>query len=235
VGGERIIVDSGVYEYEAGRWRDYFRSTRAHNTVEVKEENQSEVWSSFRLGKRAIPNLRHWEVTDFGGIIQAEHNGYVRLSPQVYHRRTIVWVKDDFWLVVDELLGEGTVEAVNYVHFEPRLALKSLESNLWRIAGSSTLLYIGHLDNNHKNRKAKQKAEVQQGWYSPELGSLYENEVLTFYANKALPIVSAYAISKNHPLSLKSYAVDERQFLEIERDQISHTLVLSTEGNPEFR
>jgi hypothetical protein len=235
VGGERVVVDSGVYEYEAGRWRDYFRSTRAHNTVEVEGENQSEVWSSFRLGKRASPNLRNWEVTDFGGIIQAEHNGYARFSPKVYHRRTVVWVKDDFWLVVDELLGEGTVEAVNYVHFEPRLTLTSLDSSLWRIAGSSTPLYISSLGDNQIDREANLKAEIQQGWYSAELGSIHENEVLTFNANEALPILFAYAISKGHPLSLRSYVNDGRQFLEVERHQTSHTLVLSIDENLEFR
>ena len=53
--GRRVIVDSGVYEYQAGAWRDYFRSTRAHNTVEINRENQSEVWSSFRVARRARP------------------------------------------------------------------------------------------------------------------------------------------------------------------------------------
>src|SRR6202011_6026913 len=28
VGGRRLVVDSGVYEYAPGSWRNYFRSTR---------------------------------------------------------------------------------------------------------------------------------------------------------------------------------------------------------------
>ena len=61
VGARRVVVDSGVYEYAAGPWRDYFRSTRAHNTVEIAAENQSEVWDSFRVARRARPGRVVWE------------------------------------------------------------------------------------------------------------------------------------------------------------------------------
>ncbi|TMA60853.1 MAG: hypothetical protein E6J75_00260 [Deltaproteobacteria bacterium] len=37
VGGMRIIVDAGVGGEEPGPWGDYFRSTRAHNTVAVDD------------------------------------------------------------------------------------------------------------------------------------------------------------------------------------------------------
>src|SRR5262249_13366878 len=53
--GRRWIVDSGVREYQAGAWRDYARSTRAHNTVVVNGQNQVDVWSSFRVGRRVRP------------------------------------------------------------------------------------------------------------------------------------------------------------------------------------
>src|SRR5438067_13909420 len=83
LGGRRVIVDSGVYTYEAGEWRDLFRSTRAHNTVEVDGENQSEVWSSFRVGRRARP---HNVVFRDNGV-EGEHDGYERLAVPVRHRR----------------------------------------------------------------------------------------------------------------------------------------------------
>ena len=33
--GEYVLIDSGRYGYQAGPWRDYFLSTRAHNAVEI--------------------------------------------------------------------------------------------------------------------------------------------------------------------------------------------------------
>lgn len=51
--GEKIFTNSGVYEYNAGEKRTYSRSTKAHNTLGFGEFEQSEIWSSFRIAKRA--------------------------------------------------------------------------------------------------------------------------------------------------------------------------------------
>ncbi len=49
--GKRIIVDSGVGNYYGDiDWRNYYRSTRAHNTVVVDGVEQSEIWGAFPRG-----------------------------------------------------------------------------------------------------------------------------------------------------------------------------------------
>ena len=48
-----IIVDTGISTYEDNNIRYIERSTASHNTLMVDEKNQSEVWSSFRVGQRA--------------------------------------------------------------------------------------------------------------------------------------------------------------------------------------
>ena len=44
VDGQRTVVDTGTSTYAPGERRQYERSTRAHNTVEVDGADQSEVW-----------------------------------------------------------------------------------------------------------------------------------------------------------------------------------------------
>jgi uncharacterized heparinase superfamily protein len=53
--GEKVITDSGVYEYASGEMRDYNRSTKAHNTVSVDGADQAEYWGGFRVARRYKP------------------------------------------------------------------------------------------------------------------------------------------------------------------------------------
>ena len=59
VGSHRIVVDSGVFDYEIGAMRDYVRSTQAHNTLMVDGVEQSEIWGAFRVARRALAPFRN--------------------------------------------------------------------------------------------------------------------------------------------------------------------------------
>jgi hypothetical protein len=51
--GQQIIVDRGISTYDTNSIRLEERGTQSHNTVSIAGLNQSDVWSSFRIGKRA--------------------------------------------------------------------------------------------------------------------------------------------------------------------------------------
>ena len=72
-GGEPVLVNSGTYGYQCSQ-RHWFRSTRAHNTVQVMGVEQSEIWSVFRLARRSrtrvlevLENGIRMEMTDYRG------------------------------------------------------------------------------------------------------------------------------------------------------------------------
>lgn len=50
--GIPVLVNCGTYAYQC-KQREYFRSTRAHNTVMINDMDQSQCWSAFRLAKRS--------------------------------------------------------------------------------------------------------------------------------------------------------------------------------------
>lgn len=52
VRGACVVTDPGTHEY-TGPERAWNRSSRAHSTVTVNDEDTSEVWGSFRVGGRA--------------------------------------------------------------------------------------------------------------------------------------------------------------------------------------
>jgi uncharacterized heparinase superfamily protein len=51
--GQRVLVNSGISEYGVSAERLRQRGTAAHNTVVVNDESSSEVWSGFRVARRA--------------------------------------------------------------------------------------------------------------------------------------------------------------------------------------
>lgn len=86
--GQRAIVNSGTSTYEADAMRLRQRGTAAHNTVVVDDADSSEVWSSFRVARRARPMNVEWGTEPDGTLwLRAAHDGYLRLPGRVVHRR----------------------------------------------------------------------------------------------------------------------------------------------------
>lgn len=50
--GQPVLVNSGTYAYQCSQ-RHWFRSTEAHNTVQISGVDQSQIWSTFRLACRS--------------------------------------------------------------------------------------------------------------------------------------------------------------------------------------
>jgi len=88
--GHDVLVDPGTYDYFTHRkWRDYFKSTRAHNTITVDGTNQSEMLGLFLWGARAESKCVEWLPSSNGGSVSGQHDGYCRLSDPVSHRRSV--------------------------------------------------------------------------------------------------------------------------------------------------
>jgi asparagine synthase (glutamine-hydrolysing) len=101
--GENIACDAGTYLYSGeGIWRNGLAHTPAHNTVIVDHKDQMKMvsrftWTDWARGKV----LRHDEK-----LWQGEHDGYQRLADPVHHKRTILSLGEDRWLIMDQLNGK---------------------------------------------------------------------------------------------------------------------------------
>jgi len=185
VKGERFIVDSGVYGYEQGEMRQYCRSTQAHNTVRVDEEEQSEIWGSFRVARRAYPHNVTLEKTESGLLFSGHHDGYRRLRGNVVHKRRVLLAREGFWFFFDQIDGRGEHFLESFVHFHPEAQLTALEDVLRVNRGETNLSVVpfGGL-----------KAKMGKGWHCPEFGKRYPNEVLVLSANGELPVYLGYLL-----------------------------------------
>jgi uncharacterized heparinase superfamily protein len=118
----RVFVNSGISEYGVSEERLRQRGTSAHNTVVVNGENSSEVWSGFRVARRARPfNVQIGQGGDYT-IVQGAHDGYHRLRPKVTHHRE--WcISPGLLEVVDTLEGRARA-AVAYFHIHPNVGAR---------------------------------------------------------------------------------------------------------------
>jgi uncharacterized heparinase superfamily protein len=128
--GKRFITDTGVFHYRESEERRYSRSTSAHNTVEINGEEQSEIWKSFRVGRRA--KIVHSAREEHDGIIvlRGAHDGYTRIQRGLIHERAIVVAGDAWVAVIDWLHGKGTYQYRNFLHFHPDVALEPVQGRV---------------------------------------------------------------------------------------------------------
>jgi hypothetical protein len=119
--GERVLVDSGTSSYAAGSERLRQRSTSAHNTVVVNGENSSEVWSSFRVARRAKPFGLLLNDSKEALEVTCAHSGYRRLKGKPVHWRE--WVLQKSRLMVRDWIQGPFQEAESTYHFHPALVI----------------------------------------------------------------------------------------------------------------
>jgi uncharacterized heparinase superfamily protein len=117
--GHPMLVDPGVFEYEDGQWRRFFRGTSAHNTVMVDGQEQSEVWGHMRVGRMARAICHQWLSTSRFDFFDGSHDGYMRLSDPVIHRRQIFYLKGDYLIVCDHLIAHRSHQIDTFYHFPP--------------------------------------------------------------------------------------------------------------------
>lgn len=153
--GQRVFVNSGTSQYGMGLEREYQRSTRAHNTVEVDEENSSEVWAGFRVARRANPLSIN--VNSSSGIlyVSASHDGYRRLPARVLTDR--IWVFREGLIEVTDRLRGSWSSAVSRFYCHPLVNIEQLNESsihlilpqgqkvLFSVQGASVLRVVDSL------------------------------------------------------------------------------------------
>jgi uncharacterized heparinase superfamily protein len=130
--GHRVFVNSGTSEYGTGPERLRQRGTAAHNTVIVDGRNSSEVWSGFRVGRRAMPQaISVGTDTARGLYAQATHDGYRHLPgrPLVSRRFEL----DESRLSIADTVNTS-IRAEARFHLHPMVNVTSMVSNCAMLA-----------------------------------------------------------------------------------------------------
>ena len=188
--GRPTVIDPGTFVYTADpRWRDYFRGSTAHSTVVVDGQDQAQPAGPFAWKDMPRARLTRWLSTPAYDLAVAEHDAYRRLADPVRHRRSLLFVKPRFWILLDELIGA----AEHHVDLRFQLAAcrAELDPTSWvRIAspdGTGMLIRtFGSVP--LKTALVEGETEPRQGWVSPDYGRLEPAPALLVSATACLPV-----------------------------------------------
>ena len=183
LGGLPFVVDSGVYEYQAGPMRQYVRGTGAHNTVCVDGVDQIECWGSFRVARRSAPHDVSFSIEEGRSRFEGTYSGYARLvGDGITHRRRIdVDERQREIIVTDQVTGAGRHRVESRIHFHPEVSIEEGEHIVIRRESVSCQL---HIDSG--------TLRWEDGWYCPRFGVRHRNRVAVIESNGKLPKRLAY-------------------------------------------
>lgn len=178
VGGEPLFVDAGTFTY-VGAERNNFRSTAAHNTIEIDGVSASNPASAFRWNTTADARALSWTCEPEFTYFRGAHDGYCTLPSPVRHERAVLRAAAGLFIIRDVLETTGTHSAVLRwhcaagVHATPEFASDDL--NVLRLANTqgeqALLATFGGLTG---------AMSVEAGWVSPQFALKLAADVCTW-------------------------------------------------------
>ena len=181
--GQSFIVDPGSYTYNiTDPFRAYFMSSQAHNTVLVDGKSQIRRWQKgSRNPKPAVGNYATWiSQPDFDYVFASYSDGYSLFSlkkptdaeiiTDVTHTRRILFVKPDYWVIVDEPQTSTPHSYQVLFHTAPNVVVRTGSEDriiLRTTPEAASLCLIPAEPQNVKVSWLAGSETPIQGWYSP--------------------------------------------------------------------
>ena len=178
--GQRLLTNGGTSSYEYDAVRNEERSTAAHGTVEIDRHSSSEVWASFRVGRRAHPFDVVAENADEVWSAAASHDGYRWLPGKPVHRRRVA-LSATALSVADSITGTGEHSVHGRFPLHPSVKSVTQEPEGWRLELASGRVVRVQVD-------GPSKLVVEEGHYAPAFGVRLSRPVLAWRHDGCLPL-----------------------------------------------
>ena len=197
-----IIIDPGTYTYFfADKYRDYFRSTLAHNTVVIDNKSQSEAISNFDWRKIIRSKIIKWHSSDDYDVVEAYHKGY----DPIIHKRKLIFLKNKGCVIIKDSIYGGKKHKIDiYFHLSPELQFIE-KSNSQIIAQSGDVfLLIYQWDE-------KMNLNILNDFVSYNYGQLINSVTINYSKIEKLPVefMTIILLQKNKYPKLSTEAIEK--------------------------
>lgn len=156
INGRPYLIDTGTSTYGNNPVRHYERSTAAHNTVQIGDHEQSEIWGEFRVGRRAKIIQR---------VIGGNSTSVTLKSREGTHQREILF--DDISIVIKDTIkssGSNPLCTARF-HFHPSVTP----------IVDGDLVFTPDVQFSFEGMKSM---TIKQSEYAPEFNKRHENSCL---------------------------------------------------------
>ncbi|HIF9275869.1 TPA: heparinase II/III family protein [Photobacterium damselae] len=174
IGKQRLFVNSGTSLYGISDERLRQRKTAAHNTVEINGCDSSEVWSGFRVARRAYSTLNKslFDEMNQNVVISASHDGYTRVDKNIIHSRTLTCSFDQ--VTIDDTFGQVVVGTF-ILHLHPNIEI---------IKRSNRILMLKINDFLNVEFSSSDDIKIEPSTWHPRFGESVDNNKIMINFNK---------------------------------------------------
>lgn len=188
IDGQRLFVDSGTHDYSDGEMRNYCRSTRAHNVLQIDAVEQCDMWSRFRMGYRGWPKPARCGTAGDVSWCQASHNAYRRVGvPDV--GRWVGCQPDGPWVCVDWAKGRGEHQLTHWLHLHPDVDVRLQSRKAAELRVGNSVCELRFLTDG--------ELTLEQAWYCTEFGKRIASPLLNWTVKTTLPGIVAWSLAWN--------------------------------------
>jgi uncharacterized heparinase superfamily protein len=167
--GERVIVNSGTSVYGSSIERLRQRGTSAHSTIQIDNQDSSEVWSGFRVANRAFPYDINVKFSKDGLVtFSASHDGYMRLLTSPIHKREFKF-SNTSWEINDQISGLNN-QVVSRYFIHPDIEISKSEKVILFSKNGEIIVKLS-LESSHD-------AVICESTYHDKFGSSIKNKCI---------------------------------------------------------
>lgn len=180
-----FIIDSGTYQYhpEYIKWRNYFRSSKAHNCIVIDDQDQG-----IMLSNMLWKNSRRATVLEYGSdfkhvFCKAFYPVYSNENKEVMHFRSIQYNAEEIsYTIFDEIECCTDSKIDFYLHLHPNVIIQKASQTSFRLMNKSTSLFI--TNSLFKDAEVIEGNEIiPLGWFSPSYDTKIPTNTIYFGTN----------------------------------------------------
>jgi uncharacterized heparinase superfamily protein len=173
---QRLVTNGGTSVYAPGQLRELERSTASHATMCVDEKNSSEIWASFRVGRRAQVLNPKLSCSIDSDVAEAAHDGYRYLKGRPLHSRK-VFVSAGKVAIYDTLRSKSRHRLTGRLPLHPSVVSVTQNSWGWDIVTAGGYKVRAMIS-------GPVELGVEDGFYAQSFGLRLPRRVLTWRARE---------------------------------------------------